>query len=73
MDCIAWQKALIHFALFVVFAQFWRPSVFGFDFFEDFIYQIVWIALDMQIWFEVTNIFFKFCLWGFGSKSASPF
>ena len=54
MDCTVWQKALIRFALLgfcsnadLLFCQF--------DFCKDFIYQIVWIASDTQIWFEVCN------------------
>ena len=45
-----------------------RPSVCQFDFCKDLIYQIVLIASDIQIWFEVANIFFKVFLWRVGSK-----
>ena len=67
MDCTVWQKASIRFAFFVVFA------VYEFDFCEDVVYQIVWIASDTQVRFEVTNTFFKFCLWRVGSKKPERF
>ena len=44
-----------------------------FDFCEDFVYQIIWIASDTQVWSKNFNVFFKCCLWRVGSKKPKGF
>ena len=49
------------FELFAVLLKS-RLSFCKFDFCEDFVYQIIWIASDTQVWYEIFNVFLKCCL-----------
>ena len=59
--------------LFLVFLPKCRLSVCKFNFCGDSVNQIVWIASDTQMWFEVTYIFFKFCLCRVGAEKPERF
>ena len=65
MDCTVGQKALIRFVRFLLKR---RLSVCKFNFYEDFVYQIFWVASDTQVWSKICNVFFKCSLWRVASK-----
>ena len=55
-----------------IFLKSWL-SLFEFHFWEDFIYQSIWITSRVKAWCECSNILFKSIFWRLSSKQPKCF